>query len=296
MTKKTSVTVVFQSLFGDGSAEDILNSWWAGTTGGVEDGATPCGQQQAHCMSFSNSENSLVLYNRTIRKGCSGQSRSIRGCQTLQLAMFTIKKKDHIYVCSVRLLHGVCTEFWCVCVSNGRAGKVAWVTCYYVYTGHDMGHLQCAMHTWCGVCACMCCLGLSAKSNVCDVRYSVLFSLCLECVMTVGHVWYFVYVYVCVCLCLCVWVHVCARVYMSVRVHVWYCVWCAVWCTIYLYFLYIVVVLCVMWGMGCAVYSDVFLLPWVPKTISTQRGKEHVGHCFRGPSPQPLGVLLALIS
>lgn len=96
MTKKTSVSVVFQSLFGDRSAEDIL---WARTTGGMEDGATPCGQQQAHCMSFSNSENSLVLYNRTIRMGCSEQSR----------------KKDHMYVCSVRLLHGVCTEFWCVC-------------------------------------------------------------------------------------------------------------------------------------------------------------------------------------
>lgn len=42
--------------------------------------------------------NSLVLYNRTIRKGCSGQSRNIRGCQTLQLAIFTIKKKPHICV------------------------------------------------------------------------------------------------------------------------------------------------------------------------------------------------------
>lgn len=60
----------------------------------------------------------------------------------------------------------------------------------------------------------MCCLGLSAKSNVCDVQYSVLFSLCLECVVIVGHVWCCVYVYVCVCLCLCVCMCICLCVYM----------------------------------------------------------------------------------
>lgn len=146
----------------------------------------------------------------------------------------------------------VCVQSFGVCVSNGRAGKVAWVTSYYVYTRHDMGHLRCAMHAWCGVCACMCCLGLSAKSNVCDVQYSVLFSLCLECVVIVGHVWCCVYVYVCVCLCLCVWVHACACVYVCVCTCVVLCVMCSMVTYLFIFFLYYGGSVCeVRYGVCC---------------------------------------------
>ena len=102
------------------------------------------------------------------------------------------------------------------------------------------------------VCVCMCCLGLSAKSNVCDVRYSVLFSLCLECVMIVGHVWCCVYVYVCVCLCLCVWVHVCACVYVCVCTCVVLCVMCSMVYNLFIFSLYCGGSVCdVRYGVCC---------------------------------------------
>ena len=121
----------------------------------------------------------------------------------------------------------------------------------------------------CVVCACvcmcvLCCLGLSAKSKVCDVQHSVLFLLCLQCVMIVGHVCVCdvvcvcmfvymcvvlcVYVCMCVCICICLCVNMCGIVY-DVQYGV-----------LFIFFPYRVVVLCVMGGMRCAVYSNVFLL------------------------------------
>lgn len=59
-----------------------------------------------------------------------------------------------VFGCCLGLCNGVCTLSFAVCVSSGRAGKVAWVTSYYVYTGHDMEHVHSVL-CMCGVCVCV---------------------------------------------------------------------------------------------------------------------------------------------